>query len=115
MARAAEDDGSRLNKFACHSAHTFDTILADPNDGQPSMQCGRLKIGKVSGRHEKTYPDSWRYNGGATARGTPRGPDRSRGDHVARWSYRIAFGTAGTRKERRLRRGCRAFPVSARP
>ena len=37
VARAAEDDGSRLNQFPPGRTQAFDTILADPDDGQPSV------------------------------------------------------------------------------
>jgi len=42
MARAAEDDGSRLNQFPRGRTQAVDTILADPDDGQPPVQYGRL-------------------------------------------------------------------------
>ena len=43
VAGAAEDDGRRLNQFACRGVQSFDTILADPDDGQPWLYCGSLR------------------------------------------------------------------------
>jgi hypothetical protein len=37
VARAAEDDGSRLNQFPPGRTQALDTILADPDDGQPAV------------------------------------------------------------------------------
>jgi hypothetical protein len=37
VARAAEDDRSRLNQFPPDRTQAFDTILADADDGQPTV------------------------------------------------------------------------------
>jgi hypothetical protein len=37
MARAAEDDGGRSNQFPPGQTQPLDAILADPDDGQPSV------------------------------------------------------------------------------
>jgi hypothetical protein len=37
VARAAEDDGSRSNQFPPGRTQPLDAILADSDDGQPSV------------------------------------------------------------------------------